>query len=276
MSLKKQLCQYPTPAWVAEAIIERHFQCLDSGDCVVDPSCGPGAFLQAIPAHVQAIGVEIDSRVADEAIRNTGRPVIVGDFQSIHLDIQPTLILGNPPFKLKLIDAFLDKSHSLLLEGGRVGFILPSYAFQTAARVVRYSDQWSLFQEMVPRNMYPGLSLPLVFALFAKDKKRLMVGFALYREAAAIQQFAEPYRAILRVGASSVWREVVEAALLSYGGEASVKDLYAEIGGKRPTQTQFWQQKIRQTLRRYSEWFVPVAPGRYRLQGVPLLNGICL
>jgi hypothetical protein len=126
-------------------------------------------------------------------------------------------------------------------------------------------------QEMIPRNIYPGLSLPLVFAMFSKDRRRTMFGFALYREAADVLGMPEPYRASLSAGGGPVWREAVSAALLALGGEADVQSIYVEIGGKRPTRTQFWQEKIRQTLRRYSEHFTPVAPGRYRLQTAGML-----
>lgn len=270
MSTVKQLGQYPTPVWVAEALIERHFADLDSRDCVIEPSCGPGAFLAAIPAEVPAIGVEIDARIAQEAVRNTGRTVLVGDFRTIQLDVHPTLILGNPPFNMKTVDGFLDRSHALLPEGGRVGLILPAYAFQTSSRVAGYADKWSLMQEMIPRNIYPGLSLPLVFAMFSKDRRRTLVGFALYREATDVQGLPSQYREALSKGAGPVWREVVGAALRALGGEASVKDLYGEISGNRPTQTKFWQEKVRQTLRRYSDHFAPVSLGRYRLQDAPL------
>lgn len=271
MTHPKKLGQYPTPVWVAEALVERHFGNLDADDCVVEPSCGPGAFLSAIPEHVPAIGVEIDATVAQEAERNTGRRIIVGDFQTVELSVRPTLVLGNPPFNMKLIDGFLERSHALLPDGGRVGFILPAYAFQTASRVADYSERWSLMQEMIPRNIYPGLSLPLVFAMFSKDRRRTMVGFALYRESDDVLGMPEPYRATLGAGGGPVWREAVSAALHALGGEADVQALYTEIGGKRPTRTQFWQEKIRQTLRRYSGYFTPIGQARYRLAvAVPL------
>lgn len=266
MTNTKRLGQYPTPVWVAEALVERHFSNLDSGDCVIEPSCGPGAFLAAIPEHVQAIGVEIDAMIAQEAVANTGRRILTGDFRTIELDVQPTVVIGNPPFNMKVIDGFLERSYELLPEGGRVAFLLPTFAFQTARRVANYAERWSLMQEMIPRNIYPGLSLPLVFAMFSKDRRRTMVGFALYREAADVLGMPEPYRATLGAGGGPVWREAVSAALCALGGEADVQALYAEIGGKRPTRTRFWQEKIRQTLRRYSDRFTPVASGRYRLQ----------
>lgn len=271
MTHTKNFGQYPTPVWVAEALVERHFGNLDSDDCVIDPGCGPGAFLSAIPEHVPAIGVEIDATVAKEAERNTGRRIIVSDFQTVQLDVQPTLVLGNPPFQMALIDGFLERSYALLPEGGRVGFILPAYAFQTAARVAGYAERWSLMQEMIPRNIYPGLSLPLVFAVFSKDRRRTLVGFALYREAADVLGMPQPYRGTINAGAGPVWKEAVGAALRALGGEACLQDIYREIGGIRPTRTKFWQEKIRQTLRRYADHFISVAPGRYRaIAAMPL------
>lgn len=265
MTNTKKLGQYPTPVWVAEALVERHFADLDSGDCVIEPGCGPGAFLSAVPEHVQAIGVEIDALVAREAVANTGRRVLTGDFRTIQLDVQPTVVIGNPPFNMKVIDGFLERSHELLPEGGRVGFILPAYAFQTAGRVAAYAERWSLMQEMIPRNIYPGLSLPLVFAMFSKDRRKTMVGFALYREADDVLSMPQPYRATVGAGGGPVWRDAVSAALRALGGEADVQSLYSEIGGRRPTRTRFWQEKIRQTLRRYSEHFTPIGGARYRL-----------
>lgn len=261
----KELGQYPTPVWVAEAIVDRHFHDLDASDCVAEPSCGPGAFLAAIPQNVPAFGVEIDASVAQQARLHTGRPVFVGDFQTITLDVKPTVILGNPPFNMKVVDGFLDRAHKLLPDGGRCGFILPAYAFQTAARVAGYADRWSLMQEMIPRNIYPGLSLPLVFAMFSKDRRRTMIGFALYREAADMQGLSQPYRDTLAAGAGPVWLLVVEEALRRLGGQADVQTLYAEIEGKRPTKTQFWKEQIRRTLRRYGKRFVALGDGRYQL-----------
>lgn len=266
----QQFCQYPTPVWVAEALVERHFAYLEAGDMVIEPSCGPGSFLSAFPDNVPAIGVEIHAAIAEQARSNTGRTVIVGDFRTVQLDVRPTAIVGNPPFNLKTIDGFLDRAHELLPEGGRVGFILPAYAFQTAARVANYADRWSLMQEMIPRNIYQGLRLPLVFALFSKDRRRTLIGFALYREAADVQRLPDPYREILAAGSGSVWRRVIETALAQLGGEGDLSAIYAEIEGRRPTRTRFWREGIRRTLRRHRDRFCVVAPGRYALHSQAL------
>ncbi|WP_432263098.1 class I SAM-dependent methyltransferase [Cupriavidus sp. TMH.W2] len=261
----KSLGQYPTPAWVAEALYERHFATLGSGDCLIEPSCGPGAFLSVVPETVDAIGVEIDPDMAAIARRQTGREIITGDFCTVALPAEPTVILGNPPFKLGLIDRFLDRAHELLPEGGRVGFLLPAYAFQTASRVAAYARRWSLAQEMIPRNIYQGLKLPLVFALFRKDRSRRLVGFALYQEAADVQSFSSDCRSLLNNGSGPVWLQVIECVLARLGGEANLAQIYAEVEGNRPTKTKWWKEKIRQTLRRYAARFVATGKGRYAL-----------
>lgn len=273
MDMVRKLGQYPTPVWVAEALIERHFSKLDARDFVIEPSCGPGAFLSAIPAEVQAVGIEIDATVADIARNASGRQVITGDFRTVPFSFQPTAIIGNPPFDLRVIDGFLNRAHDLLPEGGRVGFILPAYAFQTAARVSGYADKWSLLQEMIPRNIYPGLSLPLVFAIFSKDQKRTLVGFALYHEAADVHRLGKPFRDVLTAGSGPIWVRVVETALSLLGGEGSLSDIYALVEDHRPTKTHFWREQIRKVIRQ-SERFLCVGAGRYALKNQEALSGL--
>lgn len=263
------LCQFFTPLWVAEALVERHFPDLDADDLVVEPSCGYGAFLAAIPQNVQAVGVEIDPLVAQVAHSQTGRDIVVGDFRTVQLTVKPTAIVGNPPFVASVFDAFLDRCHSLLPEGGRAGFILPTYFFQTAGRVAGYADRWSINHELIPRNAFNDrMKTPLSFAVFSKDARRLLVGFALYRETADLRGFAVPYRDALSMTRGPLWKRVCEIALQRLGGEAPLADIYAELENNRPTRTDFWREKIRQTLRVYTEAFQPVAPGRYALTNV--------
>ena len=45
---------------------------LSSSDLVVEPSCGAGAFLKAIPDEVPVVGVKIDPELAEIARQNTG------------------------------------------------------------------------------------------------------------------------------------------------------------------------------------------------------------
>lgn len=166
MSLARDLGQYPTPVWFAERIVEKYFPALDGGDLVLEPSCGAGAFLHALPAHVPAIGVEWDADLAEQARRETGRRIVTGDFRHVSIDVQPTAIIGNPPFKAELIDGFLTRAHELLPAGGR----------------------------------------------------------------------------------------------------ARLPEIYAELEGRRPAGNQWWREKVRQTLRVYSNDFAVVGEGHYQLK----------
>lgn len=256
---------YPTPCYVAEHLLAQAFPELDSDDVVLEPGCGPGRFLQIIPAHVPAIGVEIDPVLAQQARDLTGRRVICGDFRTVSIDVAPTACIGNPPFDLKLIDDFLARCYRLLPEGGRAGFILPAYAFQTAGRVVRYSDSWSISQCLIPRNIYPGLSLPLVWATFSKDRRRTLVGFACYHETVDVKRLPGEFRRLLEEGSSrGMWRAVVEEALQLLGGEGDLEAIYRTVEGRRPTRTQFWREQIRKQLRAAD--FIRTDRGRYALR----------
>lgn len=244
------LGQWMTPAWAAEDIVQHHFADLTSNDRVIEPSCGIGRFLAALPAHVPTVGVEIDPALAQMARRNTGREVLVGDFRTVDLPFKPTVMLGNPPFQLSVVEGFLDRAYDLLPTDGRVGFILPCYMLQTAGTVVRLNRKWGMQQEMIPRNLFPGLSKPLCFAMLTRGAGKGMVGFRLYHEAEAISRLATRYREILENGESSVWYAVTLAALEKLGGEARVADILGEVAGHQPTGNPHWAAKVRQTLQR--------------------------
>ena len=234
----KGLGQYPTPVWLAEAVVERYFSDLNASDCVLEPTCGEGHFLQAIPAHVAAYGVEIDPAKAAEARVRTGRQVITGDILTVPLDIMPTAIIGNPPFDSVLIQQLLARAHELLPDGGRCGLLLPAYLFQTASRVMEYAEKWSMQQEMIPRNVFEGLSKPLIFTVFSKDAKRTLVGFVLPRGRFGSATQEAGTGVLDRAHSMSVWRQVVDAALADLGGEASVSQIYAALeAGVRPRTT---------------------------------------
>ena len=187
--MNRALHQWFTPRWVCEAIVERHFAGLNLGDVVLEPSCGDGRFLQALPAEVPALGVEIDPRLADIARAASGRQIITGDFLAVEIPTPITHVIGNPPFDSRTIHAFLDRAHGLLVEGGVCGLLLPAYVLQTSSKVCALNHRWSISQELMPRNIFPRLSLPLVFARFQKDRERALVGFFLYREAADIAAY---------------------------------------------------------------------------------------
>ena len=244
--LNPDLDQYFTPTWVAEALVEQFFPGLAT-DLVVDAGCGHGAFLGAIPPGVAALGIEIDPAAAEIARRNTGRPVITGDFLTAEISRRPTMIVGNPPFREAILDAMLARAHLLLPQGGQVGWVLPAYVFQTPSRVLAMAERWSIESKaMLPRTLYRGLKEPLAFVVFTKDGRRLLQGFALYQEAAAVAALAEAYRVVLARAPRSAWVRCVADAVRKLGGAATLPQIYAEIGGRRPSQTAWWREKVRQ------------------------------
>ena len=243
---QRQLEQYMTPEWVAQELVAQFFPELTMFDRVLEPSCGAGAFLSAIPAHVPALGVEIDPALAAMARAATGREVIVGDFAEVALP-PVTAIVGNPPFSLSAVRRFMARALELLPNDGRVGFILPAHTFQTTSTTVEFAARWHIEQVAMPRNVFPGLSVPLCFARFTKGRRGL-IGFALYHEHHAVNLLQRRYKALLAQGERSVWAAVTRAALEQLGGEASLPELYREIEGARPTHNRFWRAKVRQQL----------------------------
>lgn len=244
--------QYMTPDWAAEALVDRYFGDLRGSDAVIEPSCGRGAFLRALPSSLPALGVEIDPDLAEVARARSGRPVIVGDFRMVDLPLSPVALVGNPPFQKRTVDEFLERAWMLLPDEGRVGFILPAFVFQTASTIEQLAERWSVRQDMLPRNLFAGLSHPLCFALFTKGRARGMVGFALYHELAAVNRLQARYRALLAEGEGSAWAALTRAALEALGGTATLQQLYREIEGHRPTSNAFWQAKVRQQVQRFA------------------------
>lgn len=263
----KRLGQYLTPVWAAHEIVARYFGHLGPSDFVVEPACGEGAFLLALPPDVPAIGVDIDPDMVRRARAATGRTVILGDFATVELDASPTAIIGNPPFNLRTIDTFLARAHQILPNGGQVGFIMPAYSMQTASRVAGYSERWSMQQEMIPRNIFSGKQ-PLIFSVFTKDRRRRLFGFALYHETADVQKLKMRYRGQLGAGSGPVWLNVVRTAIRTLGGEADLAAIYSEVAGGRPTTTNFWREQIRKVVRQHTDVFKAVGRGRYAIHDV--------
>jgi predicted RNA methylase len=90
-----ELMTYQTPTWAAEQLVEHYYSDLSASDLVLEPSCGEGHFLDAIPRHVPAVGVELDAGRAAIA-RRTGREVLVGDVLQMDLGCTPTSSSGIP------------------------------------------------------------------------------------------------------------------------------------------------------------------------------------
>lgn len=261
----RTLSQFFTPTWAAELLVRRHFADLTERDVVCEPSCGDGRFLMSIPPNVDAFGVEIDPAVAAEAARNSGRDIVVGDFRAVDLPRRPTVVIGNPPFDLAVFDAMLARCHDLLDYGGRAGFLLPVYTFQTASRVVAYQRRWSLSQELLPRNLFDGLTCPIMWATFRKDRRTVVSGLFLHAELDALGTLQADVRRLMVGNGStaSCWRDVVQLALEACGGRASLAQLYACVEANRPSANPWWREKVRQIAGRH---FQRIGVGEYALQ----------
>lgn len=267
---QRMLHQWFTPACAAEGIVEEAFGWLQPGHRVVEPSCGDGAFLCALPGSLEVVGVEIDPIQAERARRVSGRQVIVGDFLEVPArDLgRVQAIIGNPPFQSDTVAAFLRKSHEILEDGGQAGFILPAYIMQTSSRVEQLQSLFSIKQALIPRNLFPGLSLPLCFATFTKERERRFFGFMLYREAQEIAAIDRRWKHAVSTGRDSrgVWFPVVREILRTLGGAADLEQIYDAIQAMRPTTNPHWRAEVRQVLQRHGSAFERTAPGQYQLR----------
>lgn len=265
MTNQSKLGQYFTPAWAAELLVKRHFSHLNATDIVWEPSCGDGRFLAALPAEVGTIGTEIDPHFADQARKLTGRKVIAGDFRTVELPTKPTAVIGNPPYESDLIDALLNRCVDLLEYEQRVGLLLPVYYMQTASKVVQLNKHWSMSHELLPRNMFAGMTKPIMWANFIKQRKTVLSGFFLYPEVDALNGMHKDIRGLFvgNLSTPTCWRDAVEMALQACGGRATLSQIYACIEGNRPTNNPWWREKVRQIAGMH---FTRVAAGEYELE----------
>jgi site-specific DNA-methyltransferase (adenine-specific) len=218
--------QWFTPTWAGQILFREHFSDLGGDDLVIEPTCGIGTFLNAVPRDIPAIGVEIDPVLASIARRSTGREVLTGDFTEMDFDgRRPTAVIGNPPF------------------------------------VVKYARRWSLEQDMIPRNLFKEMQKPLCFAVLTKDSGGRMRGFSLYRELHDVNSMKSWVVDELSAGRSP-WKTVVAQAIEDLGGRAKLQDIYAAVAPRRPTGNNWWQAKVRQTLAR-SGAFTRVGESEY-------------
>jgi cyclopropane fatty-acyl-phospholipid synthase-like methyltransferase len=253
--------QWLTPSWAAEALILRYFNDLTASDRVVEFGCGTGRWqrvLRHLFPETRSVGVESDPALAREAI-DSGCEVIIGDACKVELPIEPTVSMGNWPFAAATFNTFLKRSHEILPEEGRCGVLTTVYSFQTTSRVMQYLDHWSVNVELLPRDMFPRLQDALVFALFRKNTRRVMVGLGLYDVTSAARALGKHYRTLVDEKPTTWWA-AIESALSRLGGEATLDQIYAIT--TRVTGNQYWREKIRQQLQLHAK---PISKGRWAL-----------
>lgn len=243
-----KLGQFFTGAWAAEYLFDAHFGHLTSKAMVWEPTCGPGMMLAAIPGHIPCIGTEIDPVLAQRARIASGRHVITGSCLEVELPAI-TAVFGNPPFSSPLFKRLIDRCALLLQPGQKAGFILPAYFLGFSGKVMKFNRKWTLSQEIIPRDLFPRLSMPLIFGTFLRDNNPKLIGFSLFTELAAIKELSARVQEDLSTrinGTRSVWRETVKQIIIDLGGTAPLSDIYRHMEGRRPTANQFWKEKVRQ------------------------------
>lgn len=257
-----ELGQYMTPRWAADLIVREHLADLGPSDVVVDPACGTGSWLHAIPNDVCAIGVEIDPALAAIAARDTGREIRVGDFAHMDLnDVEPTCLIGNPPYSAEAIRMFLERTRTLLPPRGRAIYLLPAHSFSFARTTLQLLRGFEVSVQIVPRDLYPRLSFPLILARLTKQSVTRLIGFALFEEAAALRSVHAAYRQILNSGRKALWREVLMIALEALGGEGTLTEIYQLVETCVPSATPFWRDILRREAGEHAD---RIAPGRFR------------
>lgn len=252
------LSQWFTPFWAAEELVEDALR--ELGDVsIVEPSCGSGAFLAAFPTSCPAFGVEIDAGMVPQAIANSGREVLLGDFRTVDLGGRTIeAVIGNPPFDMAVVDGFLDRAHALLPDDGLVAMILPASAFRTK-RVVRWSDRFSLDVNLIPKTLFGKLRDPLIWAKLRKGRPRTFAGLMLFAEQRDVEAMRRDIRSALE--RPGTWRAAVQLALESLGGAAALADIYEQITPERRV-SPHWQPKVRQILQYH---FRSVGRGQWAL-----------
>lgn len=146
---KEKLGQFYTPSHIVELMVSL----IENKGTIIEPSCGPGAFLSYLPGH--AIGIEIDEATAH-------KNALIMDFFDYSTSVDT--IIGNPPYvryqdivpstKSKLSNNFDNRSNlylffiehsiNLLNDNGELIFIVPRDFIKTTS-ALKLNER--LFQE---------------------------------------------------------------------------------------------------------------------------------
>lgn len=254
--MNKDLGQFMTPLWAAEELVK--LADLSGDDRVVEPSCGDGSFLRVIPSTIEVVGVEIDPVMADKA-RQTGRAVITGDFREVELPFQPTVVLGNPPFRSSVVTDFISRCRDILPSGGRVLFLLSTHIMQTPETVLSFLSGFGVEHWIAPRTVFPRLQRPVSVLKLVKDAQ-FSRGLFLYEATSVLSALPRT------CGENKSWKEVVHWILLQHNGRASLQVIYRSVEPVRPTVNRWWREKVRQVLQLH---FVRISRGVWAISKEP-------
>lgn len=202
--------------------------------------------LAAVPSERWAVGVELDPVLASKAGDRCRHPVLCGDFLHAVKTLPPAdVVFGNPPFVLSFFESLMAAVRRHARKSVQCGFLLPVYFFQTSRRCVRWAEDWHVSLNMLPRDLFPGLRLPICFAEFERGRTGL-TGFWLHKELQDLRDAG-----VSTVASSRTWREIVRESLDRLGGRAALQDVYAQVAGNDHPLGTWWKAKVRQTLQRY-------------------------
>lgn len=257
------LSQWFTPRWAADLLVADVLKGMGDAS-VLEPSCGDGAMLGAIPMGNPALGVEIDPVMAAAARRITGREVLCDDLRSVDLAGRAfQAIIANPPFEADVIDALVARAFDILPEDGVMGLVLPAHIPASSMRIERWGARFSIETRLLPRNLFPRLTLPLVWNRMIKSRRRTLVGLFLFDEQSDVSAMPETARRRLQSGGT--WRDVIADALCSLGGQASLRDIYAAVEPRRRSPNPWWKDKVRQSLAENRGTFTRVDGTHWRM-----------
>jgi site-specific DNA-methyltransferase (adenine-specific) len=140
---------------------------------------------------------------------------------------------------------------------------VPVSLFNHVRPTMRLAERWNLRAELIPRDLFGRLSLPICLASFERSSGGVMVGLAGYAELLAVRSLPRETQAVRTDAPDGAWRTVVTRALAALGGEATLDQIYAAIEGHRRTHARpFWRDRVRAIC---GERFTRVGAGRFRL-----------
>lgn len=143
---------FPTPAWPTLAIWP--FLYSPEVRIVLDPCCGDGGILGAIPEQLTRLGLEIDEARAVRCIRATGVVPELGDSLARPWPICD-LVVQNPPFNLA--EAFVRKALEELAAGRirvAVAVLLRLAFLESAERVPLHAEHPAEVRVMANRPSF--------------------------------------------------------------------------------------------------------------------------
>jgi phospholipid N-methyltransferase len=114
---------YPTPAWLAERMVD--LADIKPGQNVLEPSAGTGAILDALPKTCYVLAIEINTGLACHLTEKYTSPYFIimrSDFLAFNASTGRGFdrILMNPPFDHGLDIRHIEHAMSMLAPGGRL------------------------------------------------------------------------------------------------------------------------------------------------------------